>query len=71
MLAHFTPIMNTSLDRGWSICSQFGKAFDKAYHLHFHTANPVEDYDDRVALYLVYVVSLAFRDLSLCADELI
>ena len=67
-LAHFTPMVNTSLGRGWSARNQFGKAFDKTYH--FHTANPVEDYDDRVALYLVYVMSLAFRGSNLCADDL-
>ena len=39
--------------------NKFGKAFNKAYHRHFHIAEPTEDYDDRVGLYSVYVTSLA------------
>jgi len=38
--------------------NKFGKAFNKAYHRHFHSADPAEDYDDRVGLYSVYVSSL-------------
>ena len=34
--------------------NKFGKPFTKAYHRHFHIAEPVEDYDDRIALYLMY-----------------
>ncbi len=48
--------------------NKLGKAFNNAYHRHFHIADPVEDYDDRVALYSVYVVNLTFRGPSSCAD---
>lgn len=39
--------------------NKFGKAFNKSYHRHFHIAEPIEDYDDRVGLYSVYLTSLA------------
>ncbi len=48
--------------------NKFSKAFNKAYHRHFHIADPVEDYDDRVALYSVYVVNLTSRGPSSYAD---
>ena len=70
MLARFTPIINMSLGRGGLARNKFGKASKKAYHRHFHIADPIEDYDDRGALYLVYVVSLSFRGSNLCVDDL-